>query len=67
MRLKWSKSQENHVAQFPNLSVFIGQKLIFRHYCNQNAKDRIQIQAYNFNNECDLILASLFQKKLRKI
>ena len=30
------KSQENHEAQFPKFSVFIGQKSIFRHYCTQN-------------------------------
>ena len=51
MRLKWSKSYENHEAQFPKLSVFIGQKSIFRHYCIQNVKDGIQIQVYNIN-EC---------------
>ena len=37
------KSQENHEAQFPNFSVFIGQKSIFRPYCIQNVKDGIQI------------------------
>ena len=41
----------HHKAQFPKLSVFIGQKLIFRRYCIQYAKDGIQIQVYNVNNE----------------
>ena len=45
------KSLENHEAQFRKFSVFIGQKSIFRHYCIQNFKDRIQIQVYNINNE----------------
>ena len=51
MRLTSSKSYENHKAQFPNLSVFIGQKSIFRRYCIQNVKDGIQIQVYNISNE----------------
>ena len=50
------KSYENHEAQFQKVNVFIGQKLIFGHYCIQNVKDSIQIQA-----------CSLFQKKLRKV
>ena len=51
MRLKSSKSVENHEAQFPKLSVFYWQKSIFRWYCIQNVKDGIQIQVYNINNE----------------
>ena len=51
MRLTSSKSYENHKAQFPNLSVFIGQKSMFRCYCIQNVKDGIQIQVYNISNE----------------
>ena len=46
-----TKSSENHEAQFPKYSVFIGQKLIMRRYCIQNIKDGIQIQVYNINNE----------------
>ena len=38
------KSQENHDAQFPKFSAFIGQKSIFYRYCIQNFKDGIQIQ-----------------------
>ena len=45
------KSLKAQEAQFPNYSVFIGQKSIFRHYCSQNVKDGIQIQVYNSNNE----------------
>ena len=37
--------------QFPKLRVFIGQKLVFRRNCIQNARDGIQIQVYNINNE----------------
>ena len=40
------RSYENHEAQFPKLSVVIGQKLIFRLYWFQNVKDGIQIRAY---------------------
>ena len=32
-------------------SKFFCQKSTFRHYCIQNVKDGIQIQAYNINNE----------------
>ena len=38
------KTLENHEAQFPKLSAFIGQKSIFRHYCIQNVQDGNQIQ-----------------------
>ena len=31
-RLKWSKSSENHEAQFPKFSAFTGQKSIFHRY-----------------------------------
>ena len=51
MRLKWSKSLENHEASFPKFSVFISQKSIFLRYCIQNVKDGIQIQVQNINNK----------------
>ena len=51
MRLRSSKSQENHETQFLKVSVFIGQNSIFRRYCIQNVKDGIQIQVYNIHNE----------------
>ena len=35
------KSKENHEAQFPKFSIFIGQKSIFRRYCIQNGEDGI--------------------------
>ena len=38
-------------AQFPKLSVFIGQKSVCRRYCIQHLKDGIQIQVYNSINE----------------
>ena len=45
------KSLENHEAQFPEFSVFIGKKLIIRRYCIQNVKDGVQMQVCNINNE----------------
>ena len=41
VRLKYPKSLENHKAQFPMLSVFVGQKLILCHYHIQNAKNGV--------------------------
>ena len=38
------KIKENNVAQFPKVSVFIGQKTIFRRYYIKNVEDGIQIQ-----------------------
>ena len=48
MRLKFS---ENYEAQFSKLNNFIGQKLIFRHYCIQIVKVGIKIRICNINNE----------------
>ena len=45
------KSSKNHEAQFPKLSVFIGQKSIFHRYCIQYVQHGIQIQVYNISNE----------------
>ena len=54
LRLKWPKSEDNPKKitrlNFQNC-VFVGQKSIFRHYCIQNVKDRIQIRVYKINNE----------------
>ena len=36
------KHLEHHKAQFPELSVCIGQKSILHHYYIKNDKDRIQ-------------------------
>ena len=33
------KSKENHEAQFPKFSAFIGQKSIFRRHCIQIVED----------------------------
>ena len=48
------ESEENHKAQYPKLSVFIGQKSAFRRYCIQNVKDGIQIQV------CNIIYESVY-------
>ena len=61
------KSSENHEAQFPKLSVFIGQKSIFRHYCIQNVKDGIQTQGYTINNECLTYFSQFISEKVKKI
>ena len=45
------KSWENHEAQFPQFSIFMGQKSKFRRYCIQNVEDGIQILVYKINNE----------------
>ena len=60
------KSWENHEAQFPKLSVFIGQKLIIRHYCIQNVTDRIQIQVYNIDNETVNHFSQFISVKVKK-
>ena len=57
------KSSDTYEAQFPKLSIFAGQKSIFRHYCIQNVKDGTQIRVYKINNE-NVIHFS--QKMLRK-
>ena len=38
------KFLENYNAQFPKLSVYVGQKSILRHYYIHNVKDGIQIR-----------------------
>ena len=60
------KPYENHEAQFPNFSIFIGQKSIFHHYCIQNVKDGIQIQVYNINNECVNHFSQFILVKVKK-
>ena len=66
MRLKWSKSWENHEAQCPKLSVFIGQKSIFRYYCIENFKDGPEIQVYNIDNECLTHFSQFISVKVKK-
>ena len=46
-----AKILRNHKAQLPKLSVFVGQKLILRHYCIQNVKDLFQIRLYKINRD----------------
>jgi len=70
MRLKWSKSwkklRENHEAQIPEFSAFIGQKSIFCHICIPNVKDGIQIQVYNINNEIATHYGQFILVKVKK-
>ena len=61
------KSQENHEAQFPNLSIFVGQKSILRHYSIQNVKDGIQIRLYKLCKESVTHFSQFFSLKIRKI
>ena len=48
----------------------MGQKSVFRRYCFQNVKDRIQIQVYNIINEsvnhCSQFISVKVKKNLRK-
>ena len=60
------KSWENHEAQFPKLSIFIGQKSIFRHYCIHNVKDGIQIQVYMINKETVAQFSQFISEKVKK-
>ena len=57
---------ENHEAQFLKYSVFIGQKSVFRHYCNQNIKDGIQTQVYNIINESVNLSSQFISVKVKK-
>ena len=57
---------ENHEAQFPKLSVCIGQKSIFRRYCTQNVKDGIQIQVCNVRNEFLTHFSQFISEKVKK-
>ena len=66
MRLKWSKSSENHEAQFPKFSVFICQKSIFRRYCIQSVKDGIHIRVYTINKESVAYFSKFISVKVDK-
>ena len=48
------------------IKFFIDQKSIFRHYCVQNVKDGIQIQACNVSNECLTHFSQFFSEKVKK-
>ena len=69
-RRNLKKMLRNHKAQFPKLSVSIGQKSVFRRYCIQNFKDGIQIHVYNINNESvnnfSQLISAEVKKNLRK-
>ena len=56
----------NHEAQFPQFSIFIGQKSIFPHFCIQNVIDGIQIQVCNINNEIVSIFVQFVLVKVKK-
>ena len=57
---------ENHEAQFPKLSVFVGQKSAFRRYCIQDVKDGIQIQVYNVICKCVYDSSQFISVKVKK-
>ena len=61
------KSEENHEAQFPKFSIFIGQNSIVRCYCILNVKDGIQIQVDNINNENVTRFCQFISVKVKKI
>ena len=61
------KPSENHEAEFPTCSAFIGQKSIFRRHCMQNVKARIKIQVYNINNESVNNFSQFISVKVKKI
>ena len=67
MKLKWPKSLKNHEAQSPKLSVFVGQKSMFRHYCIQNVKDGIQIRVNKINKESVTHFSQFISVKVKKI
>ena len=52
------------------ISVFVGQKSVFRRYCIQNDKDGIKFQVYNISNESinhfSQFVSVKFKKNLRK-
>ena len=67
MRLNWPKSEEGQEARFPKLGVFVGQKVIFRHYCIQNFKDGIQIRICKINNEIVIHFTQCVSVKVKRI
>ena len=48
------------------IKCFFGQKSVFRRYCIQNAKDGIQSQVYNINNECVNHFSQFISVKVKK-
>ena len=45
------KSLENQEITIPKLIVFVGQKVILRHYYMENVRDTIQIRVYKINKK----------------
>ena len=60
------KPYENHEAQMPKFSVFIGHTTILCRYCIQHVKGRIQIQVYNINNESVNHFSQFISVKVKK-
>ena len=65
MRFRWPTKNVKE-AEFPKLSVFVGQKSIFRYYCIQNVKDGIQIGVYKINNESVAHFNQFISVKVKK-
>ena len=66
MRLKFSKSLEYQEAQFPEFNVLVGQKSIFRRYCAQTAKVRIQFRVYRINKDSMAHFSQFISVKVKK-
>ena len=47
-------------GSIPNLSVFVGQNSILRHYCTQTIKDGMQIRVYKITTEKVTHFSQLF-------
>ena len=60
------KSLKNHKAKFPNLSVFVGQKLILQHYFIQNVKNGVQTQVCTIDKETVTHLSQFILVELKK-
>jgi len=67
---KWGSNgnnpKETRRLNFQNFSASIGQESTYRRYSIQNAKDGIQIQAYNINNGSLSHLSQFISVKVKK-
>ena len=61
------KSEENQMAQFPKLSVSVGQNSILRRYYTQNIKDGIQIRVYTPELESVTCFSQFISVKVKKV
>ena len=59
------KPQEDHKAQLPKFSIFVGKKSTLRHYYIQNVEDGIQIQVYKANKESVTHFSQFISVKFR--